>query len=463
MYRSEKKCYYRLMNVLALFAAVAFEAALLSINKKHDAAAALPIAFLVFFTFTRAAVSMKRTLKDTLVKKHLYGGRTRVMMDFVERLRSCYTFEDLAKASEDILELQADSTVLFINKIDGAVLYNSPGRMSSKTETLNTLAKNYSYKWKDGFYFMSDTLGLASSSKNARGFFMAYKKKHFYVFNRYTSLFDESIYARIYQEFRRFMDRYSTISNLAEINELTKEWEKLAETQVSFLPHPIPQVRRLDLAAYYRPLVNVSGDYYSVLPINEDKTFLMLGDVSGKGLAAALIMSLVINTVKAKENKEDLHGVHKAVDKAIKRMKLQDKYTVLFIGIIDTKEMKITYINASMSDPVRITREDGGYRIIPLESSAGIVGILDIVDAEVREEPLKSGDTILLASDGISEVMNDKGIEVSDTELFPATLKKGAMREKAENMVQDIVDMIFEYNGNARLHDDVTMLVTKIK
>lgn len=452
-----------MVNVFTLSATVILEILLLSADvKRHFVAAAL-ITFFCFLTFSKASFNLKTFLKGKLVKKRLYGGRTRVMMDFVERLRSCYTYEDLAKASEEILELEADSTVLFVNKEDGAVLYNSPGKMSSKKETLHALSQNYSYKWKDGFYFMSETLGLSSGYKSARGFFLAYKKKHFYVFNRYASLFDESIYERIYREFCRFLDRHDTISGLSEINELTKEWEKLAETQVSFLPHPLPSVPFLSLAAYYRPLVNVSGDYYSVLPINEEKTFLMLGDVSGKGLAAALIMSLVINTVKVKENKEDLISVHRAVDRAIKKMHLQDKYTVLFIGVVDTKKKKITYINASMSDPVRITKEEEDYRIIPLESSAQIVGILDGGEVKVREEELKSGDTILLASDGISEVMDEKGIEVSETELFSRTLKKGAARNDPNDMVKDIVDMIFEYNGGGKLHDDVTMLVAKVK
>ena len=93
----------------------------------------------------------------------------------------------------------------------------------------------------------------------------------------------------------------------------------------------MPEVRRLELASYFRPLVNVSGDYYTVLPLDEHKTLVMLGDVSGKGLAAALVMGLVLNTVKIMEDKEDLVSVIYSIDRAIKDMKLQDKYTVLFI------------------------------------------------------------------------------------------------------------------------------------
>ena len=91
----------------------------------------------------------------------------------------------------------------------------------------------------------------------------------------------------------------------------------------------MPKIDKLSVAAYYRPLVNVSGDYYSVLPISPTKTLLMLGDVSGKGLAAALVMGLVMNTVKILGDKENLPAMIRAVDKAIKGMKLQDKYGVV--------------------------------------------------------------------------------------------------------------------------------------
>ena len=129
------------------------------------------------------------------------------------------------------------------------------------------------------------------------------------------------------------------------------------------MPQVLPEPRRLRLAAYFRPLVNVSGDYYTALPIDDHKTLLMLGDVSGKGLPAALIMGLVMNTVKIMENKEDLVSIVYAVDKAIKGMKLQDKYTVLFISVVDTQKMTIRYVNASMSDPRIITRSPDGYTI----------------------------------------------------------------------------------------------------
>ena len=190
----------------------------------------------------------------------------------------------------------------------------------------------------------------------------------------------------------------------------------------------------------------------------------MLGDVSGKGLAAALVMGLVMNTVKIKENKEDLVGMIISVDAAIKGMHLQDKYTVLFIGIVDTEKMKITYVNASMSDPIIVTRSPEGYRIKSLSSNCSVVGIIPIEpsDVQVSEQRLFSGDLIMMASDGVSEVMNEDKVELGDTELFTNTIKASASKDP-QDFVSDIVNLVLSYNADTRLHDDLTMLVAKVE
>ena len=325
-----------------------------------------------------------------------------------------------------------------------------------------TLQMNFNSMHKNGFYFIGNNFGLVDKQKNARGFFLVYEQQHFYVFCRYTKLFDEALFKPLFDEFSSFSRRVATIGGLSEIAELSSEWQQLAETQRSFLPPQMPTIKHLKLAAYYRPLVNVSGDYYTVLPISPSKTLLMLGDVSGKGLAAALVMGLVMNTVKILEDKDDLPNMIRAVDKAIKGMKLQDKYTVLFLGIVDTDKMTIRYINASMSDPIVISKSPDGYKIKPLTSNCSLVGIIELDDLTVAEQKLFRGDVILMASDGVSEVMNDEGIELGTTKLYQNTIKSSATKGPKE-FIDDVVKLILTYNGGKKLRDDVTMLVAKVE
>ncbi|MCR5436075.1 MAG: SpoIIE family protein phosphatase [Treponema sp.] len=419
----------------------------------------LEFVLLMFFIIMSTAVT--KTINKKLEDKVLRREETKYLQLFIDSLRFCYTLEDFYEIIQTVLEQKADCSVLYIDSEKEYVLYNSPNRLTCDKETLRVLQNNFPATWPDGFDFVGDKFGITSRYKKARGFVMSQDKFHFFVLCRYTRFFDTGIYKQLNDEFQRFRKRTQTIASLSEIAGLSKEWEQLAETQRLFLPAVMPDTKRLKIAAYFRPLVNVSGDYYTAIPIDEHKTLLMLGDVSGKGLPAALIMGLVMNTVKIIEDKEDLITIVRAIDKAIKGMKLQDKYTVLFISVVDTQKMTIRYVNASMSDPLIVTRAPDGYTIKPLSSNCGVVGIIDIDDIRIDEQRLFRDDLILFASDGVSEVMNDEGVELGDTQLYTDTIKNSAAKQPQE-FIDDIVRLIFDYKGNNKLHDDITMMVTKV-
>ena len=420
------------------------------------------VVFVLFLVISLVFHKLSFLLVDHIRKRTFFSGENSIISDFMDKLRFCYSLDDFYEIIGTVLEEKGDCSVLFIDKQKDFVLYNSPDKLTCKKEVLRVLGQNFPDSWPEGCHFLGDNFGIVSGEKTARGFFFVYDHWHFYVFCRYTKLFDPFLYEPLYREFTRFFRRARTIDDLAEISELSSEWNQLADTQRSFLPPVMPTIEKLSVAAYYRPLVNVSGDYYSVLPISRTKTLLMLGDVSGKGLAAALVMGLVMNTVKILDNKEDLPNMIRSVDKAIKGMKLQDKYTVLFLGIVDTANMTIRYVNASMSDPLIISRSADGYKIKPLTSNCSLVGIIDLDDVTVAEQRLFRGDVILMASDGVSEVMDESGEELGNTKLYEDTIKRSAAKGPQE-FIDDVVELVFSYNGGKKLRDDLTMMVAKVE
>ena len=459
----QRKRYVEILNYLIsalLFMTVSF-LILPKVTVMVDSLYFWLLEFMLFMFFLIMSSSFTKFVNKTMEDKVLKKEETKYIQLFIDSLRFCYTLEDFYEIIQTILEQKADCSVLYIDSEKEYVLYNSPNRLTCDKETLRVLQNNFPVTWPDGFDFVGDKLGITSQYKKARGFVLSVDKFHFFVLCRYTRIFDAGIYKPLLEEFIRFRKRTNTISSLSEISSLSKEWEQLAETQRLFLPAKMPDTKRLKIAAYFRPLVNVSGDYYTALPIDEHKTLLMLGDVSGKGLPAALIMGLVMNTVKIIEDKEDLITIVRSIDKAIKGMKLQDKYTVLFISVVDTQKMTIRYVNASMSDPIIVTRAPDGYTIKPLSSNCGVVGIIDIDDIRIDEQRLFRDDLILFASDGVSEVMNEEGVELGDTQLYTDTIKNSAAKQPQE-FIDDIVNLIFDYKGSNKLHDDITMMVTKV-
>lgn len=404
--------------------------------------------------------NVNRFLSERLERTILYEGDTGLLARFIERVRFSYTLDDFIKSVCDVCEDEGGISVLYVDKSENRILYGSPSHIASREETLQRLNLNFNTDWKDGYYFFDGDMGLVSDTSAARGFFLVSEKRHVYFFCRYTRLFDKVIFEKLFEEFKRFQLCEKTITKMSEISSLSKEWALLADTQKSFLPQILPKIPKLDIAAYYRPLVNVSGDYYTVLPISEEKNLVMLGDVSGKGLAAALIMGLVMNTVKILKDKENLRSIIISVDKAIKSMNLDDKYTVMFIGLIDTKKMTVKYINASMSDPVIISRSLEGGRLRYLKSNASLVGIIAMEDIEPAEEKLYTGDMLLIASDGVSETMNETGIELGETDQYERLLKKSFVKS-ARSFINDISDLVFAYSGG-QIRDDITMLAVKV-
>jgi serine phosphatase RsbU (regulator of sigma subunit) len=462
MYKTRKKIALIAINVLSIIFVSAITILLIPARRSSDPSLyTLIVAGVVILATLFWGNRIKNYAISKIKSKTIETGETVLLNEFINSIRSCYSLEDFNSAIADILEKQGDCSVMLVDRSKNYILYNSPNRVTTSEYVRNKLDQYFTDAWRDGFFFFDRHIGVTSNFKKARGFFLCYEQQHLYVFCRYTRLFDLDVYQRLYEEYKRFVTRTRTISTLSEISATTKEWEQLAITQQSFLPQKIPNISKLKIATYFRPLVNVSGDYFSILPIDQNKTLLMLGDVSGKGLPAALIMGLVMNTVKIIEDKEDLVGVIHAIDKAIKGMHLQDKYTVLFLSVIDTEKMSIRYINASMSDPIILSPSPDGYRIKPLTSNASLVGILDMGDVTVQEKRLFRGDTILMATDGVSEVMDDDGVELGDTDIYKKTLIAGAAKTPQE-FVDDIVDLIMKYNGDKKLHDDVTMMIAKV-
>ncbi|MEW6566459.1 PP2C family protein-serine/threonine phosphatase [Gracilinema caldarium] len=412
---------------------------------------------LLRFFYDKSNQRINDFLKDLFFNR----GETRLLVNFVDRLRFCFTIGDLISAFREILEKRADGTIMFLDMTKRYMVYNSPTIIGMDQHVFDELVRHYE-GWKDGIYFFDDNLDLVSNHRKSRGFFVVSGNLHCYVFMRYVRNMDEEIFPQIFSEYANFLKRNETIEKMFAIAAVSKEWSMVAETQRAFLPKKLPDIPKVELASYFRPLVNVSGDYYDVLPIDGDRTLLLLGDVSGKGLAAALIMGIVVNTIRIMEKKDDLELVVRTVDAAIKGMKLQDKYTVLFLGLLDTKKMELSYVNASMADPLIISETKAGRQIRRLGSNCSVIGILDLDTVGVDTVKLLPGDVILMASDGVSEVSNEQGEMLGDTEGwidFVVDESRGPVQE----FLQKLSDLVFKHAAGTKLRDDVTVLVAKVQ
>ena len=384
----------------------------------------------------------------------------------INRLRFCYTRENLIETIQQELEYKADCSALLINTDTNLVIYNSASAYVSDPDVYAKLIHRFSSEWlshwEGNIYFLDSDMQMISDRKKARGLLIAYGPIRFFIMCRYIRAIEPEIFPRLFLEFKNYSRREKTLAQLLYYSELAQEWQMVASTQHAFLPQKIPELERLEIGVYFRPLVNVSGDYYDIIPLNADKTLIITGDVSGKGLAAALVMGVVVNTIRIMENKEDLAGLVFAVDSAIKRMNLLDKYTVIFLGIIDTKAMTIRYVNASMEAPMILTKAAEGYKVKTLESNCPLVGIIDIDSISIAEKPLYRDDLLLITSDGIPEITDDEGVELGRNELYIETIQSFASSEAGEIVIK-IADFGLHYSAAKAFRDDITILAIKLR
>lgn len=419
--------------------------------------AGLSFILVAFFTYAVIEVVNSQIERISLGKE-----KTKLFTDFIENLKLSNSNENLIATIQQGLEYRANCEVVLVENATNFVIYNCGARFTSDQEVFHRLSELFKNVNANYVYFFDDNLNIVKNTITAKGFCVVTNKSRLIVLCRFLKDVENYVFEPLLNEYINFEKRAETLAKLLDLSELAQEWNMVAETQRSFLPAKIPQVKGLDIGAYYRPLVNVSGDYYDMIPVDEDKTIFVVGDVSGKGLPAALIMGVVINTVRIAPDKENLEQILRMVDTAIKRMNLIDKYTVLFLSLIDTKKMTIKYINASIENPMILTQAADGYRVKTLDSNASVIGIIDLDEIVVEEKPLYRGDVLIMTTDGVPETTNDQGIELGDTEEYITALKSYANKDAGE-IVKSIAGLAFSYAIGSRIRDDMAIVAVKIK
>lgn len=457
MYRNNK-----LIGELVLYsaAAAAFSGGAFLLSEGLPAAGVAAVAGLLFVLLTILVRRGLRGMDAALRRQAFQRSDTRLLKATVDRLRFAFTTNDLISALRETLEFSADATVLLVDMPKRYLVYNSSSAVGTDPAVFGELVRHYD-QWRDGFFFFDENLDLVSNQRGARGFFLVKGRLHVYIFLRFLRVMESEVFPELYAEFVGFLSRNETVEKMFSIAALSKDWAAVAETQRSFLPKNLPSVEGLELASFFKPLVNVSGDFYDVLPLDERRTLLLLGDVSGKGLAAALIMGIVMNTIRISEDKEDLESLVRNVDTAIKGMRLEDKYTVLFLGLVDTERMTLRYVNASMADPLIISETRAGRQIRHLKSTCSLIGILDLETVGVSEISLFPGDVIFIATDGVSEVPGPGGVMLGDHERWIDYVTDESARPMAE-FVEGFEALASAYSGGAQLRDDLTVLAARV-
>jgi sigma-B regulation protein RsbU (phosphoserine phosphatase) len=230
------------------------------------------------------------------------------------------------------------------------------------------------------------------------------------------------------------------------------------EIQQRLLPRELPSVGGFDIVASNISSKQVGGDYYDVIPTNDGQVVLAIGDVSGKGTPASLLMANVQATVHA------LVPFNLALSQATARINdlihkntSADKFITFFWGRLDPVRKRFTYVNAGHNPPV-VVRADGS--VERLSHGGLILGVMKtIVPYQEGTIDLHPGDMIVFYTDGVSEAMDARGNDYTEERL--ESLIKGLSSRPAEEVHRTIIEEIQSFSTGAPQSDDITLLVLK--
>jgi serine phosphatase RsbU (regulator of sigma subunit) len=248
----------------------------------------------------------------------------------------------------------------------------------------------------------------------------------------------------------------SAIYNLA-LRKQAQEYDEAREIQERLLPKQIPQMPGLEISGGWRPARIVGGDYFDVLKLSEGKLSLCIGDVSGKGMPAALLMSNLQAVVKALATDDTPPAELMAkANRVMWRNTTEDKFITLFYALVDAERRTLQFTNAGHNAPV-LTRRDGSQ--VRLEEGGLIVGAFQDSTYGQGQIELQPGDRLVLFTDGITEAANGEEEEFGDRRLVEACLRGRQL--SAEALHHSLFDNVAEFCGG-EFEDDATVVVVAV-
>ena len=229
------------------------------------------------------------------------------------------------------------------------------------------------------------------------------------------------------------------------------------DIQVNLLPKSNPDIPGYDIAGKSIPALSVGGDYYDFIPIDENNLIICLGDISGKGMPAALLMSNLQATIRGQAL---IAGAPKEciirTNSMLFHSTATNKFATLFYGILDMEMHKFCYTNAGHNPPL-LYKDDA--EPILLKTGGPIVGFMDGISYPDDTVSFNGGDVCVIYSDGITEAMDVDENEYGEEPL--ESFVKDNRNLSSNEMIEKIFETVRAHAGRAPQSDDMTVVVIK--
>jgi sigma-B regulation protein RsbU (phosphoserine phosphatase) len=243
--------------------------------------------------------------------------------------------------------------------------------------------------------------------------------------------------------------------------DVSQDWVLACDVQQRFMQGLGRTSDSVDYSAHCRQVRALGGDCYEFLPLPNDRLALAVGDASGKGLAAALMIASVQSSLRtaALFTREDLATLLKIVNLQAYASSLADRYVTVFYGVFDRATRTLRYVNAGHTPPI-VLRRDGS--IDTLETGGAPVGMFPDSSYEDGIAQLDPGDVVITYTDGVIEASNESGEEWGVEGLLNATAAWARQGNKnAEHLVRAIFSSMDDFSRDCQMND-ATLAVLRV-
>jgi sigma-B regulation protein RsbU (phosphoserine phosphatase) len=295
-----------------------------------------------------------------------------------------------------------------------------------------------------------------------------------------------------------FIENMELLSRRVEEERTARELEMAAEVQRHLFPADGLEDDTLEIYGTCLPALGVGGDYYDYFDTNDRRTCIAIADVAGKGIAAALLMSTVQASLRCQliSGDKSLANIVSSMNRLLQRSTGDGDYATFFLAQFDKRTYGLTYVNAGHNPPMLVRAVRASPRVsgellhvpgIPrflsnraaptttslavseaeepvvrrLTTGGPIIGTF--LDGPYEQETiqLQSGDILVVYTDGVTEALNPAGVEFGEEKLRSIVVE--SLQLPARELAARVIEKVLEWQGQASQHDDITLIVVKVK
>ena len=241
-----------------------------------------------------------------------------------------------------------------------------------------------------------------------------------------------------------------------------RDIEIARDVQQRLLPQEFPPIEGLDYAGTCRAALGVGGDYYDFIPLSRALLGIAIGDVSGKGIPAALLMASLrayLRGAQTIHHQADLTAVMRNLNMLVYESSAANRYATFFYGELDVPTRVLTYVNAGHNPPMVFRRTANGGDVVRLDTGGPVIGLIEHCVYQQGTVSLTAGDVLVAYTDGISEAMNAANEEWGEDRMMAAVGPKRAA--PAATLIDVLMNAADTFVAGAPQHDDMTLLIVR--